>query len=69
VGQGIANPIAMIWSGAMMLNFLGQTETADLMMSAIKTLTSQGRVLSPDLGGQARTIQVGDEIVAHMRVS
>jgi len=69
VGQGIANPIAMIWSGAMMLDFLGQTQTADLMMSAIKTLTSEGRVLSPDLGGQARTIEVGDEIVAQMRVS
>jgi isocitrate/isopropylmalate dehydrogenase len=39
------------------------------MMSALKTLTSQGRVLSPDLGGQARTIEVGDEIIAHMRVS
>ena len=69
VGQGIANPIAMIWSGAMMLDFLGQTQTADLMMSAIKTLTSVGRVFSPDLGGQARTIEVGDEIVAQMRVS
>jgi tartrate dehydrogenase/decarboxylase/D-malate dehydrogenase len=69
VGQGIANPIAMIWSGAMMLDFLGQSQTADLMMSALKTLTSQGRVLSPDLGGQARTIEVGDEIIAHMRVS
>jgi tartrate dehydrogenase/decarboxylase/D-malate dehydrogenase len=69
VGQGIANPIAMIWSGAMMLNFLGQTQTADLIISAIKTLTSEGRVLSPDLGGQARTIEVGDEIVAQMRVS
>jgi len=68
-GQGIANPIAMIWSGAMMLDFLGQTQTADLMMSAIKTLTSEGRVLSPDLGGRARTVEVGDEIVAQMHVS
>ena len=69
VGQGIANPIAMIWSGAMMLDFLGQTQTADLIMSAIKTLTTEGRALSPDLGGQAKTIEVGDEIVAQMRVS
>ena len=55
--------------GAMMLDFLGQTQTADVIMSAIKTLTSAGRVLSPDLGGQAKTIEVGDEIVAQMRVS
>ena len=66
VGQGIANPIAMIWSGAMMLDFLGQTQTTNLIMSAIKTLTTEGRVLSPDLGGQARTIEVGDEIVEQM---
>ncbi|RME46273.1 MAG: tartrate dehydrogenase [Caldilineae bacterium] len=68
-GQGIANPIAMIWSGAMMLDFLGQKQAADLIMSAIQTLTRQGRVLPPDLGGQARTVEVGDEIVAQMRVA
>lgn len=69
VGKGIANPIAMIWSGAMMLHFLGQIQTSELIISAIKTLTSEGRVLPPDLGGQATTIEVGDEIVAQMRVS
>ncbi|RMF00418.1 MAG: tartrate dehydrogenase, partial [Chloroflexi bacterium] len=44
VGQGIANPIAMIWSGAMMLDFLGETEAAGLMMGAIKAVTAAGRV-------------------------
>ncbi len=68
-GQGIANPIAMIWSGALMLDFLGEAQAASLIMRAIETLTSQGRVLTPDLGGQARTIQVGDEIVAQIRAA
>jgi len=67
VGRGVANPIGMIWSGAMMLDFLGQSQTANLIMSAIKTVTSEGRVLSPDLGGQSTTIEVSDEIVAQMR--
>lgn len=69
VGRGIANPIAMIWSGAIMLDFLGETRAAELIMTSIKTLTSEGRVVPPDLGGEARTAEVGDEIVAHMRVA
>jgi tartrate dehydrogenase/decarboxylase/D-malate dehydrogenase len=67
VGQGIANPIAMIWSGALMLDFLGETPAAGLITSAIKAVTGQRRILTPDLGGRARTVEVGDEIITHMR--
>jgi len=67
VGQGIANPIAMIWSGALMLDFLGEAQAAGLIMAAIKAVTGQRRILTPDLGGHARTFEVGDEIVTHMR--
>lgn len=69
VGRGIVNPIAMIWSGAMMLDFLGETEAAGLMMGAIKAVTAAGRVLTPDLGGAATTIQAGNEIVAQMQAA
>lgn len=68
-GQGIANPIAMIWSGALMLDFLGETQAAELMMTAIRAVTREGRVLTPDLGGQAKTVEVGDEVIAHMRAA
>jgi tartrate dehydrogenase/decarboxylase/D-malate dehydrogenase len=61
-GQGIANPIAAIWSAAMMLEFLGQAAPAGLIMRAIEAVTAAGRVLSPDLGGTAKSVEVGAEI-------
>jgi tartrate dehydrogenase/decarboxylase/D-malate dehydrogenase len=66
-GKGIANPIAIIWSGALMLDFLGERAAADLIVRAIKATTAEGRVRTPDLGGRARTAEMGDEIVAQMR--
>ena len=63
-GQGISNPIAMVWCGAMMLEFLGEKPAADLTMRAIKAVTAERRVLMPDLGGRAHTTQVTDEIIA-----
>ncbi|RPJ84659.1 MAG: tartrate dehydrogenase [Acidobacteria bacterium] len=63
-GKGIANPIAMVWCGAMMLEFLGEKTAADLILAAIKAVTAAGRKLSPDLGGKARTPQVTDAIIA-----
>jgi tartrate dehydrogenase/decarboxylase/D-malate dehydrogenase len=66
IGMGIANPIAMIWTGAMMLDFLGHKREADLITEAIKGVTSEGRVLTPDLGGKARTSEVTDEIIARI---
>ncbi len=66
-GRGIANPIAAIWSAAMMVDFLGETVAADWMMDAIKAVTAAGRVLTPDLSGRARTSDVGDAVVAEVR--
>ncbi len=68
-GKGIANPIAMIWSGAMLLDFLGENDAAASIVAAIKAVTAAGRVRTPDLGGQARTSEMGDAIVAGLRDS
>jgi tartrate dehydrogenase/decarboxylase/D-malate dehydrogenase len=65
-GKGIANPIAMIWCGALMLEHLGQQLAADLIVRAIRSTTAAG-ILTPDLGGKASTSQVGDAIVHALR--
>ncbi|HMD88586.1 MAG TPA: tartrate dehydrogenase [Anaerolineaceae bacterium] len=61
-GKMIANPIAMIWAGSLMLDFLGESEAATLVMRGIDTTVLQGKVLTPDLGGKASTTQVGQVI-------
>ena len=69
-GKNIANPIAMIWSGALMLDFLTQGQGAgraahDAIVAAIETVLKEGP-RTPDLGGTANTTQVGEAIAAHL---
>jgi tartrate dehydrogenase/decarboxylase/D-malate dehydrogenase len=63
MGKGIANPLAAILSGAMMLEHLGQTEAADLVENAVLGVLYDGETLTPDLGGTSSTSQVGDAVV------
>jgi tartrate dehydrogenase/decarboxylase/D-malate dehydrogenase len=62
-GQNIANPIAMIWSGAMMLDFLGYQDAHDAMVRAIESALVSGP-RTPDMGGTASTTEVGTAIAA-----
>lgn len=66
-GKGIANPIAMIWSGAMMLEHLGENKPADLILNAIRAVTGEGLVRTPDLAGNARTSEMTDAVIAQVR--
>ena len=61
-GKGVANPIAAIRSGAMMLEFLGLQEEATLVENAVKGCLVDGRALTPDIGGTATTSIVGADI-------
>ena len=65
-GKGIANPIATLWSASMMLDHLQQAEAAAAIMRAIEAVTASGDVLTPDLGGKARTSDVTDAVIAQL---
>ncbi len=61
-GQGIANPIGQIWSGAMMLDHLGEREAAAEIVSAIERTLSERTLRTRDLGGNADTRTCGAAI-------
>ncbi len=61
-GQGIANPIGQIWSGAMLLDHLGHGEAAAAIMAAIERVLLQPALLTPDMGGKATTEALGQAI-------
>lgn len=62
-GQGVANPLATIWAGAMMLEHLGETEAAGLVMDALRFVAKHGP-RTMDLGGTARTVEIGEAVAA-----
>jgi tartrate dehydrogenase/decarboxylase/D-malate dehydrogenase len=65
-GKGIANPIATIWAGSLMLDFLGEGRAARMIMEGITRILTPKKVLTPDLGGSARTVEVGEEICSQI---
>ncbi len=64
-GKGIANPIAAIWSAALMLEHLGLADEAEAILRAIRATTASG-VVTPDLGGTATTVEVTEAILSHL---
>ncbi|MCX7665663.1 MAG: tartrate dehydrogenase [Gemmataceae bacterium] len=62
-GKGIANPLAAILSGALMLDHLKETAAAEMIRQAVKRVLAEKIALTPDLKGNATTSQVGDAIV------
>lgn len=57
-GQGIANPVAAVWSGALMLDHLGYPAAANRIMHAIESCLGDPRTRTQDLGGTASTNDV-----------
>jgi tartrate dehydrogenase/decarboxylase/D-malate dehydrogenase len=69
-GKNIANPVAMIWSAAMMLEFLGdfkgpEKDAHDAILAAIEATLKEGPHTG-DLGGKANTTEVGQAIAARL---
>ena len=68
-GRAIANPIGQIWSGAMMLDFLGFKDAHDAVLTAIEQVLTpkSGAPRTPDLGGTASTSDLGSAIARQIQ--
>jgi len=66
-GKGLANPIAMILSGALMLRHLNERTAAERVERAVDAVLAAGVVRTPDLGGTSTTTEVGDAIAEAAR--
>jgi len=66
-GKGIANPVAITLSAAMMLDHLGERAAAEAVRKAVESAVADGSVATPDLGGSGDTEGMTDAIIAAMR--
>ena len=65
-GMGIANPVAAVWSGALMLEHLGASTASARIMTAIEETLRHPATRTADLGGSASTVEVGEALLAHV---
>ena len=66
-GKNVANPIATIWAGAMMLDEIGEEKAARDVVKAIEVVLREGKVRTRDLGGNATTSEMGDAIAKKLK--
>jgi isocitrate dehydrogenase (NAD+) len=68
-GKGIANPTAIMMSGAMMLDHLGEIDAAARLRGAIEQVYKTGRHLTGDAGGTASTTEFTDAVIQNLAAS
>lgn len=61
--KGIVSPIATIWAGSLMLEFIGQQKSGELIMKAIESVLKEGRTRTQDFGGSNSTSEMGEAIL------
>ena len=66
-GRGVANPMATMLAGVMMLEFLGRPEAAAALEKAVLGVLEEAKTLTPDLGGRATTRDVTDAVLARLQ--
>jgi isocitrate dehydrogenase (NAD+) len=66
-GQGLANPIALIRSAVLMLDYVGQRAAAERIEQAVLTTLRNGIGLTRDLGGDGTTTTITDQIIKNLR--
>ena len=64
-GQGLANPIATLWSVQMMLDFLGEKDAGRALLAAVERVTEK-EVFTPDLGGSETTASFTDRVLENL---
>lgn len=63
-GKAIANPVAQIWSGALMLEHLGEHEAASAIVGAIERFVAESPLKTPDMGGRASTFEAAAAVAS-----
>ncbi|KDB04027.1 3-isopropylmalate dehydrogenase, partial [Defluviimonas sp. 20V17] len=66
-GKGIANPVGIFWSAAMMLEHLGEGDAARRLIGAVEAVTADPACHTPDLGGRATTRDVVGAVLKALR--
>jgi isocitrate dehydrogenase (NAD+) len=66
-GKGVANPLALIMSGVMMLNHIHEEAIAEKIKGAYNAVLGEGKTLTRDLGGSAGTNEFADALIAKMK--
>jgi isocitrate/isopropylmalate dehydrogenase len=66
MGLGIINPTATMLSAAMMLDYLGLSAASKRFEGAIRRVYAEGKVLTPDQGGSAKTIEFTRQVIGHL---
>ena len=66
-GRQISNPLATVWAVSQLLDHFGYTDWGKKVIDAIETVLMEKKALTPDMGGTARTCEVGDAVVEILR--
>ncbi|VVB54789.1 3-isopropylmalate/3-methylmalate dehydrogenase [uncultured archaeon] len=61
-GMNVANPLATIWAGALLLDEIGQEKAAEDVVRAVESVLREGKVRTKDLGGTNTTSDMGDAV-------
>jgi isocitrate dehydrogenase (NAD+) len=65
-GKNLANPMALILSGALMLDHVGEHDAANRVRQAVRAVLAEGRKLTRDLGGTAGTTEIAEAIASRV---
>ncbi len=62
-GKNIVNPVAMLLSGLMLLEHIGETAIAGRIRAAVERVIAEGKTVTPDIGGTASTVEMTEAII------